>query len=101
MGVGFLGEVTSPSVRAWTKAINVIKLDVSVHFKLDAGADVSIIPSTLCRCAMPCFVAPGNTEIPVFGCFDAKLTVSDSDHSETCMLLTKTELYLVVSHVLH
>ncbi|XP_067943442.1 uncharacterized protein [Watersipora subatra] len=79
----FLGEITDTSVGVWTKTISVDKLDAPVQFKLDTGADVSILPSTLCvhvalEKTKKQFVGPGNIKIPVLGSFRAVLTVNNT-----------------------
>ena len=43
----FLGEVDSKS-DSWTQLVVVEGLDLPVRFKLDSGADVSVVPSRLC-----------------------------------------------------
>ena len=60
----FLGEVDSKS-DSWTQLVVVEGLDLPLRFKLDSGADVSVVPSRLCahvtvRPTSKRLIAPGN-----------------------------------------
>lgn len=98
-GSVFLGEISDANVGVWTKTINVDKLDASVQFKLDTGADVSILPKSLCSHVMldatkKQFVGPGNSKITVLGSFRAKLSVNDCTHTETMYVVDQTKALL-------
>ncbi|CAM1296134.1 Uncharacterised protein r2_g539 [Pycnogonum litorale] len=95
----FLGDVDVKNNVAWTKTVKVDKLTVPVRFKLDTGADVSIIPSRLCKSirldrADKRLVGPGNTRIPVLGYFTAKLTVNNVSHDENLYVVDQTKALL-------
>lgn len=57
----------------------------SSESRLGTGADASIIPSGLCkdialRQSAKTLLGPGDANIPVIGCFDAKLSVNNTEY---------------------
>ena len=111
----FLGEVDSKS-DCWTQLVVVEGLDLPVRFKLDSGADVSVVPSRLCahltvRPTSKRLIAPGNMCITVLGEFDSVLTVGSRKHTERLHVVDQTnallgreacvKLWLITCHVSH
>ena len=111
----FLGEVDSKS-DSWTQLVVVEGLDLPVRFKLDSGADVSVVPSRLCahvtvRPTSKRLIAPGNMCITVLGEFDSVLTVGSRKHTERLYVVDRTnallgreacvKLGLITCHVSH
>ncbi|XP_067933016.1 uncharacterized protein [Watersipora subatra] len=79
----FLGEINDRTADVeWTKTVKVDKIPIPVRFKLDSGADVSIIPRKLCgsvQLNLPdkSLFGPSNAEIPVLGWFETTLYVNN------------------------
>ena len=111
----FLGEVDSKS-DSWTQLVVVEGLDLPVRFKLNSGADVSVVPSRLCahvtvRPTSKRLIAPGNMCITVLGEFDSVLTVGSRKHAERLYVVDRTnallgreacvKLGLITCHVSH
>ena len=111
----FLGEVDSKS-DSWTQLVVVEGLDLPVRFKLDSGADVSVVPSRLCahvtvRPTSKRLIAPGNMCITVLVEFDSVLTVGSRKHTERLYVVDRTnallgreacvKLGLITCHVSH
>ena len=91
-------------------------LDLPVRFKLDSGADVSVVPSRLCahvtvRPTSKRLIAPSNICITVLGEFDSVLTVGSRKHPERLHVVDRTnallgreacvKLGLITCHVSH
>ena len=94
----FLGEVDSKS-DSWTQLVVVEGLALPVRFKLDSGADVSVVPSRLCahvtvRPTSKRLIAPGNMCITVLGEFDSVLTVGSRKHTERLYVVDETNALL-------
>ena len=90
----FLGEVDSKS-DSWTQLVVVEGLELPVRFKLDSGADVSVVPSRLCAnvTLIPTskrLIAPGNMCITVLGEFDIVLRVGSRKHTERLYVVDQT-----------
>ena len=90
----FLGEVYSNS-DSWTQLVVVEGLELPVRFKLDSGADVSVVPSKLCanvtlRPTSKRLIAPGNMCITVLGEFDSVLRVGSRKHTERLYVVDET-----------
>ena len=90
----FLGEVDSNS-DSWTQLVVVEGLELPVRFKLDSGADVSVVPSRLCanvtlRPTSKRLIAPGNMCITVLGEFDSVLRVGSRKHTERLYVVDET-----------
>ena len=111
----FLGEVDRKS-DSWTQLVVVEGLDLPVRFKLDSGADVSVVPSRLCahvtvRPTSKRLIAPGNMCVTVLGEFDSVLTVGSRKHTERLYVVDRTnallgreacvKLGLITCHVSH
>ena len=70
-------------------------LELPVRFKLDSGADVSVVPSTLCanvtlKPTSKRLIAPGNMCITVLGEFDSVLRVGSRKHTERLYVVDET-----------
>ena len=79
-----VGEMGDNSRKGWYKEISVN--DVSVQFKLDTGAEVSVVPEgkaprKLMRSKRK-LVGPGNTQLKVLGTFEALLCTDTRMHVE-------------------
>lgn len=95
----FIGEITDASVGVWTKTIHLDELGKPVQFKLDTGADVSILPKSLCThmtldAVTKNFVGPGNTKITAVGSFSATLRVNGITYTETMYVVDQTKALL-------
>ncbi|KAG1649800.1 putative phosphoenolpyruvate synthase [Nymphon striatum] len=73
--VKFLGEIKENG-SAWYKALKVN--DVPINFKLDTGADVTIVPPIYCKCKLiktdQKLSGPGKSPLNVLGKFLGKIT---------------------------
>ena len=92
----FLCEVDSKS-DSWTQLVVVEGLELPVRFKLDSGADVSVVPSGLCanvtlRPTSKRLIAPGN--ITVLGEFDCVLRVGSRKHTGRLYVVDQTNALL-------
>lgn len=95
----FLGVVADSTANVWTKTIVVERLNTPVKFKLDTGADVSILPKQLCdgvalHKTNKHFVGPGNTKISVLGSFETKLSVNGLTHNELMYVVDQSRALL-------
>ena len=96
----FIDTVASrDSEGVWSKLVRVDGISEPVEFKLDTGADVSVIPSSLCkniklRAPIKKLKGPGDQCIPVLGCFHSKLTVNDTVHSENLYVVEQNRALL-------
>ena len=96
----FLGSIDdSKSDKSWMKYVQVSHVKIPVRFKLDSGADVSIIPQKLCpnvplKVCNKVLSAAGNTTIRVIGCFDANLHVDNKSIVETLYVVDQSKALL-------
>ena len=86
----FLGEVNTPNSKPWQVEISVQELNTSVRFKIDTGADVTVLPSSMCsnlrvslRKPDKILHGPGRKTLNVKGMFTGNLTYPTSGKSST------------------
>ena len=96
----FLGAVeVGHCGKLWTKHVQVSGVKISVRFKLDSGADVTIIPNQLCgNIAMTpsdrTLLGAGNSNIDVLRYFDAKLSVAGKHSNERMYVVKQSKALL-------
>ena len=91
----FLGEIeTENDNNIWSAKLKVN--NCSVSFKIDTGADVTVIPDTIYSALRPVpplekspkiLCGPANTKLPVQGCFKAKIQKNEN--------ITEQEIFVV------
>ena len=96
--ISFLGEI-SGNMNSWTELVQVPGMRLAVMFKLDTGADVSVVPSRLCKgvTLVPNtkrLIGPGDTHIPVIGQFESVLKVGSCEHRECMYVVDQTNALL-------
>ena len=84
--ISLLGEI-SGNMNSWTELVQVQGMRLPVMFKLDTGADVSVVPSRLFKgvTLVPTkkrLVGPGDTHLPIIGQFASILKVGSSEQRE-------------------
>ena len=96
----FLGAVeVGQSGKSWTKHVQVSGVKIPVRFKLDSGADVTIIPNQLCGNIVltpsdRTLLGAGNSSIDVIGYFDAKLSVAGKNANERMYVVKQSKALL-------
>lgn len=81
---GFIGAVEDVNVNPWLKEICVGRLNATIKFKLDSGADVSIIPRYMCNHIdlYPSdkeLSGPSGSLLKVLGYFESKIGVDQTE----------------------
>ena len=97
--LGCLESHSSTNDNVWSKLVRVAGLSDPIVFKLDTGADVSVIPRKLCadiKLKPPdkVLTGPGNTQIPVLGYFHTKLSVDNVVFPECLYVLDQNRALL-------
>ena len=96
--VSLLGEI-SGNMNSWTELVQVQGMRLPVMFKLDTGADVSVVPSGLCKgvtlvSITKRLIGPGDPHIPVIGQIESVLKIWACEHRECMYVVDQTNALL-------
>ena len=101
VGDVFLGEIREPGGKCWTADV-MIDGKSKVEFKLDSGAEVSVLSDKLpwlrhasLKPATNTLRGPGGVKLRLLGTLDAQLSCGDRSYSETLYVIENQGISLL------